>query len=47
MIVPHAIIGGSLAPAFYLIGVVPLIAAVTVHFVGIETKGKVLEALEA
>ncbi|MCW3604665.1 MFS transporter [Burkholderia cenocepacia] len=47
MVVPHAIIGGNLAPAFYLIGVVPLIAALTVHFVGIETKGKVLEALEA
>jgi MFS family permease len=47
MVVPHAIIGGNLAPAFYLIGIVPLIAAVTVHFVGIETKGKVLEALEA
>ncbi|KVZ11428.1 MFS transporter [Burkholderia ubonensis] len=47
MVVPHAIIGGDLSPAFYLLGVVPLIAAVTVHFVGIETKGKVLEALEA
>ncbi|KVN98946.1 MFS transporter [Burkholderia ubonensis] len=47
MVVPHAIVGGDLSPAFYLLGVVPLIAAVTVHFVGIETKGKVLEALEA
>ncbi|WP_431824913.1 MFS transporter [Burkholderia sp. F1] len=47
MVVPHAIIGGNLSPAFYLLGVVPLIAAVTVHFVGIETRGKVLEALEA
>ncbi|KUZ92847.1 MFS transporter [Burkholderia ubonensis] len=47
MVVPHAIIGGDLSPAFYLLGVVPLIAAVTVHFVGIETKGRVLEALEA
>ncbi|KVU66396.1 MFS transporter [Burkholderia ubonensis] len=46
MVVPHAIIGGDLSSAFYLLGVVPLIAAVTVHFVGIETKGKVLEALE-
>ncbi|KVV42684.1 MFS transporter [Burkholderia ubonensis] len=47
MVVPHAIVGGDLSPAFYLLGLVPLIAAVTVHFVGIETKGKVLEALEA
>ncbi|AOK62324.1 MFS transporter [Burkholderia ubonensis] len=47
MVVPHAIIGGDLSPAFYLLGMVPLIAAVTVRFVGIETKGKVLEALEA
>ncbi|WP_322066222.1 MFS transporter [Burkholderia ubonensis] len=47
MVVPHAIIGGDLSPAFYLLGMVPLIAAVTVHFVGIETKEKVLEALEA
>ncbi|KWD78658.1 MFS transporter [Burkholderia ubonensis] len=47
MVVPHAIIGGDLSPAFYLLGVVPLIAAVTVRFVGIETTGKVLEALEA
>lgn len=47
MVVPHAIVGGDLSPAFYLLGAVPLIAAVTVHFVGIETKGKVLEALEA
>ncbi|WP_179402068.1 MFS transporter [Burkholderia guangdongensis] len=47
MIVPHAIIGGDLSPAFYLIGVVPLIAAITVHLIGIETKETVLEALEA
>jgi len=47
MVVPHAIVGGDLSPAFYLLGVVPLLAAVTVHFVGIETNGKVLEQLEA
>lgn len=47
MVVPHAILGGNLAPAFYLLGAVPLIAALTVHFIGIETKGQVLERLEA
>ncbi|WP_323121185.1 MFS transporter [Burkholderia alba] len=47
MVVPHAIVGGDLSPAFYLLGAVPLIAALTVHFIGIETKGQVLEKLEA
>lgn len=47
MVVPHAIVGGDLSPAFYLLAAVPLIAALTVHFVGIETKGQVLEKLEA
>ncbi|WP_186103022.1 MFS transporter [Burkholderia gladioli] len=47
MVVPHAILGGNLAPAFYLLGAVPLIAALTVYFIGIETKGQVLERLEA
>ncbi|CAN0625707.1 membrane protein of unknown function [Burkholderia multivorans] len=27
MVVPHAIVGGNLSPAFYLLGVVPLLAA--------------------
>ena len=33
--------------AFYLLAVVPFLAALTVQFLGIETKGKVLEQLEA
>lgn len=45
--VPRAIVGGDLSPAFYLLAAVPLIAALTVHSVGIETKGQVLEKLEA
>jgi len=32
--------------AFYALAVVPLVAAVAVHYMGIETKGKVLEQLE-
>jgi MFS family permease len=47
MVVPHAIIGGDLSPAFYLLGAVPLIAALTVHALGIETRGQVLERLDA
>ncbi|WP_446325827.1 MFS transporter [Burkholderia pseudomallei] len=47
MVVPRAIVGGDLSPAFYLLAAVPLIAALTVHSVGIETKGQVLEKLEA
>ncbi|MCY1218034.1 hypothetical protein D9M72_299670 [compost metagenome] len=37
---------GDLSVAFFALSVVPALAAVTVHFLGIETKGKVLEELE-
>jgi len=37
---------GNLSMAFYWLAVVPLLAAVTVYFLGIETKGQVLEELE-
>ncbi|GAA0839146.1 MFS transporter [Cupriavidus pauculus] len=37
---------GNLSTAFFWLAVVPLIAAVTVFFLGIETKGQVLEELE-
>ncbi|MGO4764077.1 MFS transporter [Cupriavidus sp. 2KB_3] len=37
---------GNLSLAFYGLAVVPLLAAVTVFFLGIETKGQVLEELE-
>ncbi len=37
---------GNLSSAFFGLAVVPLLAAVTVYFLGIETKGQVLEELE-
>ncbi|MNN01457.1 Inner membrane metabolite transport protein YdjE [compost metagenome] len=37
---------GTLNVAFFALAVVPALAAVTVHFFGIETKGQVLEELE-
>lgn len=46
-IVSKTMIGGNLEVAFYILAAVPFIAAITVHFLGIETKGKVLEQLEA
>ncbi|MBB5406827.1 MULTISPECIES: MFS transporter [unclassified Paraburkholderia] len=46
-IVSKTMIGGNLEVAFYILAAVPFIAAVAVHFLGIETKGKVLEQLEA
>ncbi|ESJ25321.1 MFS transporter, partial [Cupriavidus sp. HPC(L)] len=38
---------GDLSGAFYALALVPFAAALTVHWLGIETKGKVLEQLEA
>ncbi len=38
--------GGNLNVAFFALAVVPALAAITVHFLGIETKGQVLEELE-
>ncbi|XQU70520.1 MFS transporter [Cupriavidus sp. H18C1] len=38
---------GDLSIAFYALALVPFAAALTVHWLGIETKGKVLEQLEA
>jgi MFS family permease len=46
-LVSKTMIGGNLDMAFYLLAVVPFLAALTVQFLGIETKGKVLEQLEA
>jgi putative MFS transporter len=46
-IVSKTMVGGNLEVAFYILAVVPFIAAIAVHFLGIETKGKVLEQLEA
>ncbi|MBV8626604.1 MAG: MFS transporter [Paraburkholderia sp.] len=46
-IVSKTMIGGNLDVAFYILAAVPFLAAVVVHFLGIETKGKVLEQLEA
>ncbi|BDB26555.1 MFS transporter [Cupriavidus sp. P-10] len=37
---------GTLNVAFFALAVVPALAAITVHFFGIETKGQVLEELE-
>lgn len=37
---------GNLSAAFYALAAVPFLAALTVHFLGIETKGQVLEELE-
>ncbi|CAG9169036.1 MFS transporter [Cupriavidus respiraculi] len=38
---------GNLAVAFLVLALVPLLAALTIQFFSIETKGKVLEELEA
>jgi hypothetical protein len=45
-LVGKTLMGGNMNIAFYALAVVPVIAAVAVHFLGIETKGKVLEQLE-
>jgi len=45
-LVSKTLIGGNLGSAFYLFALVPFIAALAVHFLGIETKGKILEQLE-
>lgn len=45
-IIASTIGSGNLSVAFYGLAVVPLLAAITVHFLGIETKGQVLEELE-
>ncbi|SDD88843.1 Sugar phosphate permease [Cupriavidus sp. YR651] len=37
---------GNLSTAFYGLAAVPFLAAITVYFLGIETKGQVLEELE-
>jgi len=39
--------GGRVDLAFYLLGAVPLLAAATVALWGVETRGKVLEELQA
>ncbi|OLL31893.1 MFS transporter [Burkholderia sp. SRS-W-2-2016] len=46
-IVSKTMIGGNLDVAFYILAAVPFLAAIAVHLLGIETKGKVLEQLEA
>ncbi|SAK77392.1 transport protein [Caballeronia arationis] len=46
-LVGKTLVGGNLDVAFYTLAAVPMLAAVAVHFLGIETKGKVLEQLEA
>lgn len=37
---------GNMNLAFYLLAIAPCVAALTIHFLGIETKEKVLEQLE-
>ena len=37
---------GNVSTAFFLLALVPCLAAATIHFLGIETKEKVLEQLE-
>ncbi|WP_409015171.1 MFS transporter [Caballeronia sp. LZ001] len=46
-LVGKTLLGGQMDLAFYALGAVPLLAALAVHFLGIETKGQVLEQLEA
>lgn len=46
-LVANTIGTGNLSSAFYALALVPFLAAMTIHFLGIETKGKVLEQLEA
>ena len=46
-IVSKTMIGGNLDMAFYILAAVPFVAAIAVHLLGVETKGKVLEQLEA
>ncbi|CAN7309119.1 MFS transporter [Paraburkholderia hospita] len=46
-LVSKTMVGGNLDMAFYLLAVVPFCAALVVKYLGIETKGKVLEQLEA
>jgi hypothetical protein len=45
--VSKTVVGGHLDIAFYILAAVPFLAALAVHFLGIETKGRVLEQLEA
>jgi len=44
--VGKTLVGGHLDTALYLLAIVPMLAAVSVHFLGVETKGRVLEQLE-
>lgn len=46
MLIGSTIGSGNVSNAFLLLALVPILAAVTIHFLGIETKGKVLEQLE-
>ena len=46
-LVSKTMVGGDLSVAFYILAAVPFLAAVAVHWLGIETKGQVLERLEA
>jgi len=46
-IVSKTMVGGNLDVAFYILAAVPFVAAIVVHCLGVETKGKVLEQLEA
>jgi MFS family permease len=46
MLIGSTIGSGNISNAFLLLALVPILAAVTIHFLGIETKGKVLEQLE-
>jgi MFS transporter, putative metabolite:H+ symporter len=46
-LVSKTMVGGDLSVAFYILAAVPFLAAVAVHLLGIETKGQVLERLEA
>lgn len=44
--VGKTLVGGHLDTALYLLAIVPMLAAVAVHFLGVETKGRILEQLE-
>jgi len=46
MLIGSTIGSGNISNAFLLLALVPILAAITIHFLGIETKGKVLEQLE-
>jgi len=46
MLIGSTIGSGNVSNAFLLLALVPILAAITIYFLGIETKGKVLEQLE-